>query len=145
MFAGTVDGGGALEVTVTKLAADSTVQRIITLVEQAESARAPSQRAIDEFARWYTPTVAIGALLVALVPPLLFGAPFWNTPTEEGWLYRALAMLVIACPCALVISTPVTVISAISQAARGGVLIKGGAYLELLGKLRRWHSTKLAH
>ncbi len=115
VFAGTVNGGGALEVTVTKLAADSTVQRIITLVEQAENARAPSQRAIDEFARWYTPTVAIGALLVALVPPLLFGAPFWNTPTEEGWLYRALAMLVIACPCALVISTPVTVISAISQ------------------------------
>ncbi|HYO88653.1 MAG TPA: cation-translocating P-type ATPase [Candidatus Limnocylindrales bacterium] len=136
VFAGTVNGGGALEIRVTRLAADSTVQRIITLVEQAESARAPSQRAIDEFARWYTPAVTVGALAVALVAPLLFGAPFWNTPSEEGWLYRALAMLVIACPCALVISTPVTVVSAISRAARSGVLIKGGAYLELLGKLR---------
>jgi Cd2+/Zn2+-exporting ATPase len=136
VFAGTVNGGGALEITVTKLAADSTVQRIIALVEQAESARAPSQRAIDEFARWYTPAVTLAALLVAFGPPLLFGAPFWNTAAEEGWLYRALAMLVIACPCALVISTPVTVISAISRAARSGVLIKGGVYLEQLGKLQ---------
>ena len=136
VFAGTVNGHGALEISVTRLAADSTVQRIIQLVEEAKSERAPSQRAIDEFARWYTPAVAIAALAVALVPPLLFGAPFWNTPTEEGWLYRALAMLVIACPCALVISTPVTVISAITRAARGGVLIKGGAHLEMLGRLR---------
>jgi Cd2+/Zn2+-exporting ATPase len=136
VFAGTVNGGGALEITVTKLAADSTVERIIALVEQAESARAPSQRAIDEFARWYTPAVTAAALMVAFGPPLLLGAPFWNTAAEEGWLYRALAMLVIACPCALVISTPVTVISAISRAARSGVLIKGGAYLERLGNLQ---------
>lgn len=136
VFAGTVNGDGALEITVTRLAADSTVQRIIALVEQAESARAPSQRAIDEFARWYTPVVTLAALAVAFGPPLLFGAPFWKTPGEEGWLYRALAMLVIACPCSLVISTPVTVIGAITRAAKSGVLIKGGAHLEMLGKLR---------
>jgi Cd2+/Zn2+-exporting ATPase len=136
VFAGTINGDGALEITVTRLAADSTVQRIIRLVEEAESARAPSQRAIDEFARWYTPAVALAALAVALVPPLVFGAPFWNTASEEGWFYRALAMLVIACPCALVISTPVTVIRAITRAAQGGVLIKGGAHLEMLGRLR---------
>lgn len=133
VFAGTVNGDGALEVRVTRLAADNTLSRIIRLVEEAQSVRAPSQRLIDQFARYYTPGVVVIAALVALVPPLLFNAPFYSTPTTQGWLYRALELLVIACPCSLVISTPVTIISAITAAARQGVLIKGGAYLEALG------------
>ncbi len=133
VYAGTINGGGALEVHVTRLAADNTLSRIIQLVEEAQSVRAPSQRLIDRFAHYYTPAVAFIALLVATIPPLLFNAPFYDTPDSHGWLYRALALLVIACPCALVISTPVTVISAITAAARRGVLIKGGAHLEALG------------
>ncbi|MDX1992683.1 MAG: heavy metal translocating P-type ATPase [bacterium] len=136
VFAGTINGEGALEIRVTRLAADSTLSRIIQLVEEAQSVRAPSQRAIDQFARVYTPAVVAFAALVAIVPPLLFNAPFLDTPDGHGWLYRALALLVIACPCALVISTPVTVISAITAAARRGVLIKGGAYLEALAGLK---------
>jgi Cd2+/Zn2+-exporting ATPase len=137
LFAGTVNGAGALEMQVTRLAADNTLSRIIQLVEEAQSVRAPSQRLIDRFARWYTPGVVLVALAVALLPPLLFNAPFNNLPDgTQGWLYRALELLVIACPCSLVISTPVTIISAITAAARRGVLIKGGAYLEALGGVR---------
>lgn len=134
VYAGTINGSGALEIEVTQLAADTTLARIIRLVEEAQSERAPSQRLIDRFAAYYTPAVVVLALSVAILPPLLFNAPFTNTATEQGWLYRALTMLVIACPCALVISTPVTVISAIAAAARRGVLIKGGAHLEALGQ-----------
>ncbi len=137
LFAGTVNGAGALEMQVTRLAADNTLSRIIQLVEEAQSVRAPSQRLIDRFARWYTPGVVVVALAVALLPPLLFAAPFYDLPDgTQGWLYRALELLVIACPCSLVISTPVTIISAITAAARRGVLIKGGAYLEALGGIR---------
>ncbi|MBL8130975.1 MAG: heavy metal translocating P-type ATPase [Anaerolineae bacterium] len=137
VYAGSVNGMGALEVRVTRLAADSAISRIIHLVEQAQSVRAPSQRAVDQFARYYTPAVVIVAALAALVPPLLFDAPFADLPDgTHGWLYRALSLLVIACPCALVISTPVTVISAITRAARGGVLIKGGAHLERLAQVK---------
>jgi Zn2+/Cd2+-exporting ATPase len=136
VFAGTVNGDGALEIEVTHLAADNTLNRIIRLVEEAQSVRAPSQRVIDRFARVYTPAVVVAAALVATVPPLVFGAPFYDTAAGPGWLYRALALLVIACPCALVISTPVTIISAITAAARRGVLIKGGAHLEALGRIR---------
>jgi Cd2+/Zn2+-exporting ATPase len=136
VFAGSINGDGALELSITRLAADNTINRIIKLVEEAQSQRAPSQRIIDRFAHYYTPVVTILAVLVAVVPPLLFNAPFFDTPDTRGWLYRALAMLVIACPCALVISTPVTVISAITAAARRGILIKGGAYLEALGGIR---------
>jgi Cd2+/Zn2+-exporting ATPase len=136
VFAGTVNGGGALEVRVTHLAQDNTLSRIIRLVEEAQSVRAPSQRFIDQFARVYTPAMVTLAVLVAVLPPLLFGAPFLDTPDGHGWLYRALALLVIACPCALVISAPVTMISAITAAARRGVLVKGGAYLEALGQVR---------
>ncbi|MBC8161461.1 MAG: heavy metal translocating P-type ATPase, partial [Roseiflexaceae bacterium] len=137
VFAGSVNGEGSLEVKVTRLAADTTISRMIALVEQAQERRAPVQRFVDQFARWYTPAVVVMAALVAVVPPLLFGQPFWNpTPDAPGWLYRALTLLVVACPCALVISTPVTVISALSVAARNGVLIKGGAYLEALSRVR---------
>jgi Cd2+/Zn2+-exporting ATPase len=136
VFAGSINGSGALEIRVTHLAADNTLSRIIRLVEEAQSSRSPSQRMIDQFAHYYTPGVVLMALLVAIVPPLVFNAPFYSTATEAGWLYRALTMLVIACPCALVISTPVTVISAITAAARKGVLIKGGVHLETLGTVR---------
>ena len=137
VYAGTLNGDGALEVRVTHLAADNTLSRIIRLVEEAQGSRAPSQRLVDRFAHYYTPGVVLLALLVALVPPLLFNAPFYDTPDgAHGWLYRALTLLVIACPCALVISTPVTIISAITAAARRGVLIKGGAHLEALGQVR---------
>jgi len=136
VFAGSINGEGTLTLAVTRLAEDNTLSRIIALVEEAQSVRAPSQRLIDRFASWYTPAVMVLALIVAIVPPLLFNAPFYDTPDQHGWLYRALAMLVIACPCALVISTPVTVISAIATAARRGVLIKGGAHLEALGQIK---------
>ncbi len=137
IFAGTVNGQGTLEVRMSRPAAESTLSNIIHLVEEAQSQRAPAQRFIDRFARIYTPAVVVAALLVAILPPLLFNAPFWNLPDgEHGWLYRALTLLVISCPCALVISTPVTIVSAISAAAKNGVLIKGGAYLEALAKVR---------
>jgi Cd2+/Zn2+-exporting ATPase len=141
VFAGTVNGDGALEVRVTRVAADSTLSRIIRLVEEAQGVRAPSQRLVDQFARWYTPAVVVVAALVAFVPPL-FGAPFYNTATSQGWLYRALELLVIACPCSLVISTPVTIISAITAAARRGVLIKGGAHLEAVGAVKAFAFDK---
>lgn len=132
VYAGSINGNAALEIEVSRLSADNTLSRIIALLQSAQSRRAPSQRLIDRFAHIYTPAVALAALMVALIPPLFFGESFWNGPAGQGWLYRALSMLVIACPCALVISTPVTVISAITAAARRGVLIKGGAALEAL-------------
>jgi Cd2+/Zn2+-exporting ATPase len=130
VFAGTVNGNGALIVEVTHLAKDNTLARIIQMVEEAQAQKAPSQRFVDRFARIYTPAVVVGALLVAIVPPLVGLGAF------ADWLYRALVLLVIACPCALVISTPVTIVSGIARAAREGVLIKGGAYLEQAGALR---------
>ncbi len=142
VFAGSINGEGTLTIAVTRLAEDNTLSRIIQLVEEAQSVRAPSQRMIDRFASWYTPIVVATAALVAFVPPLVFGLPFYDTATEHGWLYRALTMLVIACPCALVISTPVTVISAITAAARRGVLIKGGAHLEALGTVQAFAFDK---
>ncbi len=141
VFAGSVNGPGALEIEVTHLAEDTTISRMIRLVAEAQESRAPAQRFVDRFARVYTPAVIVIALLVAVVPPLLFDAPFWNPASVDGvsvhgWLYRALALLVVACPCALVISTPVTLISAISNAARHGILFKGGAALEELSRVR---------
>ena len=133
VFAGTVNGDGALEVDVTRLAADNTLSRMVALVQDAQSRQAPVQRFIDRFARVYTPAVTVAAVLVATVPPLLFGAPFLG---ERGWLMRALQMLVIACPCALVISTPVSVVSAMTNAASRGVLVKGGRYLDALSRVR---------
>ncbi|MBN2469690.1 MAG: heavy metal translocating P-type ATPase, partial [Anaerolineae bacterium] len=142
VFAGTINGAGALEIEITRLAADNTLNRIIHMVEEAQANRAPSQRFIDRFAQWYTPLTVILALVVAFGPPLLFDAPFWDTPAERGWLYRALALLIIACPCALVISTPVTIVSALTSAARQGILIKGGAPLETLARIRAFAFDK---
>jgi len=137
VFAGTVNGEGALEIQVTRLAEDNTISRIIHMVEEAQAQKAPSQRWVDRFAHYYTPTVVGLAILIASIPPLFFGQPFLEPVTGgHGWLYRALALLIIACPCALVISTPVSIVSAISNAARHGVLVKGGAYLEAAGGLR---------
>ncbi len=132
VFAGTINTFGALEVTVRRLAENSTLSRMVALVREAQARQAPIQRFVDRFARIYTPAVAVVALLVAAVPPLAFGQPFWG---DQGWLMRALQMLVIACPCALVISTPVTVVSALTRAASEGVLIKGGRTLEALGRV----------
>ncbi|MEE3228326.1 MAG: cation-translocating P-type ATPase [Chloroflexota bacterium] len=136
VYAGTVNGGGVLEVLVTSLAEDNTLSRMIHLVEEAKDQKPPIQRFLDKFATIYTPVVVGVALMIAVVPPLFFGAPFFNNSEGHGWLYRALTMLVIACPCALLISTPVTIISAITSAAKQGVLIKGGAFLEILGRVR---------
>lgn len=130
VFAGTINQQGALEVEVTHLAADSTLARIIHLVEEAQAQKAPSQRFVDQFAKYYTPAVIAGAVLIAAIPPLFFAQPFYT------WFYRALVLLVIACPCALVISTPVTIVSGLAAAARRGVLIKGGRYLEGIGAVQ---------
>jgi Cd2+/Zn2+-exporting ATPase len=137
VFAGSINGAGALEIDVTHRAEDTTISRLIRMVEEAQEQRAPTQRFIDRFAHYYTPAVVALALLVAVVPPLLFGQPFLNPDANTfGWFYRALALLVVACPCALVISTPVSIVSAISNASRRGVLIKGGAHLETLSRVQ---------
>jgi Cd2+/Zn2+-exporting ATPase len=130
VFAGTINGHGALTVAVTRRRDDTTLARIVHLVESAQGKRAPLQAFIDRFAAWYTPSVVILALLVATVPSLVFGQPF------DMWLYRALVLLVVSCPCALVISTPVSIVSALAGAAQQGVLVKGGIHLERLAGVR---------
>jgi len=129
IFAGTINEDGALEMTVTKGANDTTLARIIQMVQDARQRRAKSEQWVDRFSRVYTPIMMVLALLVGIAPPLFFGEPWME------WIYRGLVMLVIACPCALVISTPVSIVSALTAAARSGVLIKGGVYLEAIGKL----------
>ena len=133
VFASSINGEGTLEIEVTHLAADNTIARLIKMVEEAHEKRAPTQRFVDKFAKVYTPLVVALAAGVAVIPPLFLGQPLGG---EQGWLYRGLALLVVACPCALVISTPVSLISAISNAARNGVLFKGGAYVETLSRVR---------
>jgi Zn2+/Cd2+-exporting ATPase len=129
VFAGTINGQGALDVRVTRAVRDTTLARIVHLVEAAQAQRAPAQQFIDRFARWYTPAVVLAALAVFLVPVIAGGS-------AAEWGYRALVLLVVACPCALVISTPVSIVAALSTAARHGVLIKGGAHLERLAGVR---------
>ncbi|WP_244154170.1 heavy metal translocating P-type ATPase [Phytopseudomonas straminea] len=124
LFAGTINQGGALEYQVSAAASNSALARIIKAVEEAQGARAPTQRFVDRFARIYTPLVFLLSLAVAVVPPLLLGGSWFD------WVYRALVLLVVACPCALVISTPVSIVSGLAAAARKGILVKGGVYLE---------------
>lgn len=130
VFAGTINETGSFEYKVTAGASDSTLARIIHAVESAQGSRAPTQRFVDQFARVYTPAVFAVSVLVAVVPPLAFGGAWFD------WVYKALVLLVIACPCALVISTPVTIVSGLAAAARRGILIKGGVYLEGGRKLK---------
>ncbi|SFW70238.1 MULTISPECIES: heavy metal translocating P-type ATPase [Pseudomonas] len=124
VFAGTINQAGELEYSVTAAADQSTLARIIHAVEQAQGSRAPTQRFVDQFSKIYTPAVFALALAVAVIPPLFMGAAWFD------WIYRALVLLVVACPCALVISTPVTIVSGLAAAARKGILVKGGVYLE---------------
>jgi Cd2+/Zn2+-exporting ATPase len=130
VFAGTINESGSLEYTVTAEAGDSTLARIIHAVEEAQGAKAPTQRFVDQFARVYTPVVFAIAVAVAVLPPVFLGEDWYD------WIYKALVLLVIACPCALVISTPVTIVSGLAAAARQGILVKGGVYLEEGRKLR---------
>ena len=130
VFAGTINEDGVLEMRVTREASHTTLARIISLVQEAHSRRAPSEQRIERFARYYTPAMILLALAIALLPPLFSAGP-WLT-----WIYRGLVILVIGCPCALVISTPVSIVAGLTTAARNGILIKGGVYLETAGRLQ---------
>lgn len=130
VYAGSINGQGSLDVRVTHLAADTTLAHIVHLIEEAQAARAPSQAFVDRFARFYTPAVLVLATFIAVIPPLFFAQAF------DDWFYRALVLLVIACPCALVISTPIAIVSGLARGARAGVLIKGGIHLENAGHLK---------
>ena len=130
VYAGTINERGLLDIAVTANSGNSTLARIVKVIEETQGKQAPTQRFVDQFARYYTPVVVVCAILVALLPPLLLNLPLLD------WVYKALVMLVIACPCALVISTPVTVVSGLTAAARRGILVKGGQFLETGYKLK---------
>ena len=130
VYAGSINANGVLRVRITRTAADNTIARIVHLVEEAQGSKAPTARFIDRFSTYYTPGAMVVSALIMVVPPLLFAAE-WST-----WIYRGLATLLIACPCALVISTPAAIASGLAAGARHGLLLKGGAALEILGKVR---------
>ncbi|MDP1911128.1 MAG: HAD-IC family P-type ATPase, partial [Hyphomicrobium sp.] len=130
VYAGTINGDGVLTVEATKTVEDTALARIIQMIEEAHERRAPSEQWVERFARVYTPTVMMLALLVFVLPPALIDGD-WH-----AWFYRALVLLVIACPCALVISTPVSIVASLAASARAGVLVKGGAYIELPARLK---------
>lgn len=132
VLSGSVNGQGVLEVQVSRLAADNTIQRIIALVTDAQENKARQEKFIDRFARVYTPIVMAISVLVAVIPTLVFKQSFWNTPETYGWFHRALSVLMVGCPCALIISTPITMVSGLTRAARAGVIFKGGIFLESL-------------
>ena len=136
VFAGTINVDGAVEIEATKASGETMIARIRKMVEEARQRKAPAQALIDRFARVYTPAAVVAAAVVAVAPVVFFGEPF------EKWFYRALVMLVIACPCALVISTPVAIVAALGAAARGGVLVRGGAHLEAIGRARAFAFDK---
>lgn len=143
VYSGTVNGSGSLVIEVTRLVADSTLHRIIEMVTEAQSRHSRSQKMIDRFAKYYTPAMVILAVLMAAIPPIFFKEPFFNLADgTRGWLYRALVMLVISCPCALVISTPVTIVASLAKAAREGVLFKGGIFVEALSKVKAFAFDK---
>ncbi|WP_404406156.1 heavy metal translocating P-type ATPase [Pelagibacterium halotolerans] len=130
VYAGSINANGVLRVEITRTVADNTIARIIHLVEDAQSSKAPTARFIDRFSTYYTPAAMAVSTLIMIAPPLLLGADWWT------WIYRGLATLLIACPCALVISTPAAIASGLAAGARHGLLVKGGAALEMLGKVR---------
>ncbi|WP_336799372.1 heavy metal translocating P-type ATPase [Kaistia sp. MMO-174] len=131
VFAGTINADGVLRVEVTAIAADNTIARIVRLVEEAQESKAPTERFIDRFSRWYTPAVLLVGALVAILPPLVVGANW------DEWIYKGLAILLIGCPCALVISTPAAIAAGLAAGARQGLLMKGGAVLETLAGINR--------
>ncbi len=130
VYAGTLNNEGFLEIKVTRRVDETMLSKIIKLVEEAQKVKSPTEKFIDRFSRYYTPSIILFAISVAVIPTFLFGLPF------NEWLYKALVLLVVSCPCALAISTPVAMVSAITSAARNGVLIKGSAYVEEIGKIR---------
>lgn len=132
VLSGTINGQGVLEVRVSHLAADTTIQRIIAMVTEAQENKAKQEKFIDRFARVYTPIVIAVSILVAIIPTLIFKQNFWNTSESYGWFHRALSVLMVGCPCALIISTPITMVSGLTRAARAGVIFKGGIFLESL-------------
>jgi Cd2+/Zn2+-exporting ATPase len=130
VFAGTMNVDGFLAVQATTMAEESTLSRILQMVEEAEESKSPTETLVDRFSKWYTPTVIVAALIIATVPPLILGQPLIE------WVYKSLVMLVVACPCALAISTPVAMVSAIASASKNGVLVKGSIHIEELAKAR---------
>ncbi len=143
VYGGTVNGDGRLILKVTRLVADSTLHRIVQMVTEAQSRQSQSQKFIEKFAQYYTPAMVILALLMASIPPLFFGEPLLNPGNGiRGWLHRSLVLLVISCPCALVISTPVTMVASLTRAAKEGVLLKGGIFVEALSKIQTFAFDK---